>query len=117
MSLFFDFFSYNKTLLSGAMDMIVIKQPDDTYKMSPMLVRFGQFRILKAKEKNVQVYINDKKTDLLMRLSEQGEAYVLREVKKRKKHQEEQINNLNDSIKKLNHKIVNLNKTIRELKK
>ena len=27
------------------------------------------------------------------------------------------INNLNDSIKKLNHKIVNLNKTIRELKK
>ena len=98
MSLFFDLFSYNKTLLSGAMDMIVIKQPDDTYKISPMLVRFGQFRILKAKEKNVQVYINDKKTDLLMRLSEQGEAYVLREVKKRKKHQDEQINNLNDSL-------------------
>ena len=81
MSSIFNLFGYNNSVLSGAMDMIVIKQEDNTFKSTPLMVRFGQFRILKAKETNVEIYINDNKIDLPMRLSEQGEAYILKERK------------------------------------
>ena len=81
MSSIFNLFGYNNSVLSGAMDMIVIKQEDNSFKSTPLMVRFGQFRILKAKETNVEIYINDTKIDLPMRLSEQGEAYVLKERK------------------------------------
>ena len=71
-----EFFTFNKTFLSGAIDMVVIKHPDGSLKATPLRVRFGQFKILKAKEKNVQVFVNDKHIDLPMRLSEHGEVYV-----------------------------------------
>lgn len=84
-----EFFTFNKTFLSGAIDMVVIKHPDGSLKATPLRVRFGQFKILKAKEKNVQVFVNDKHIDLPMRLSEHGEVYVIHEVKRRERNMSE----------------------------
>lgn len=63
------------------MDIIVVRFPDDTYKASPFRVRFGSFKIFKAKEKIVNIMINGQKSDLTMRLSESGEAYFQQEIK------------------------------------
>lgn len=63
------------------MDIIVVKYPDDTYKVSPFRIRFGSFRIFNAKEKIVNILVNGQKTDLTMRLSESGEAYFHHEIK------------------------------------
>jgi len=65
------------------MDIIVVKQPDDSYKHSPFRIRFGSFKVLRAKEKNVNIIVNGQKSDITMRLSECGEAYFMTEVKKR----------------------------------
>lgn len=80
-----EFFTFNKSFLSGAMDMIVIRHPDGSLKSSPLRVRFGQFKILKAKEKKVQIIVNDKTIELPMRLSEHGEVYVLHESRRRER--------------------------------
>ena len=84
-----EFFTFNKTFLSGAIDMVVIKHPDGSLKATPLRVRFGQFKILRAKEKNVQVFVNDKHIDLPMRLSEHGEVYVIHEVMRRERNMSE----------------------------
>ena len=62
------------------MDIIVVRQPDDSYKSSPFRIRFGSFRILKAKEKIVNILINGQRSELTMRLSECGEAYFMNEI-------------------------------------
>ncbi len=63
------------------MDIIVVKHPDDTYKSSPFRIRFGTFKIFRTKDKMVDIYVNGKKSDLTMRLSESGEAYFQQEIK------------------------------------
>jgi phosphatidate phosphatase LPIN len=63
------------------MDIIVVKYPDDTYKSSPFRIRFGTFKILRAKDKIVEIFVNGQKCDLTMRLSESGEAYFQQEIK------------------------------------
>ena len=63
------------------MDIVVVKYPDDTYKSSPFRIRFGTFKIFRTKEKIVDIYVNGKKCDLTMRLSESGEAYFQQEIK------------------------------------
>lgn len=70
-----------QSVLSGAMDIIVVKHPNDTYKTSPFRIRFGTFKIFRTKEKIVDIYVNGKKSDLTMRLSESGEAYFQQEIK------------------------------------
>jgi phosphatidate phosphatase PAH1 len=62
------------------MDIIVVRQPDDSYKTSPFRIRFGSFRVLKAKEKIVNILVNGHKTEITMRLSECGEAYFMNEI-------------------------------------
>ena len=62
------------------MDIIVIKYPDETYKSSPFRIRFGSFKVFKAKEKIINVIVNGHKTDISMRLSESGEAYFQQEI-------------------------------------
>ena len=69
--------------------MIVIRHPDGSLKSSPLRVRFGQFKILKAKEKNVQIIVNDKIIELPMRLSEHGEVYVIHESRRRERDMSE----------------------------
>lgn len=63
------------------MDIIVVKYADDVYKSSPFRIRFGTFKIFRTKEKIVDVYVNGKKCDLNMRLSDSGEAYFQQEEK------------------------------------
>lgn len=70
-------------MLSGAMDIVVVKHPDDTYKSSPFRLCFGAIKIFRAKEKVVNIIVNGKKSDLTMRLSDNGEAYFQQEIVKR----------------------------------
>jgi phosphatidate phosphatase LPIN len=64
------------------MDIIIVRQPDDSYKITPFRIRFGSFRVFRAKEKTVNILINGQKIDLTMRLSECGEAYFINEIHK-----------------------------------
>ena len=67
------------------MEIIVVKHQDDTYKSSPFRIRFGTFKIFRTKEKMVDIYVNGKKSNLTMRLSESGEAYFQQEIKVKNK--------------------------------
>jgi len=46
----------NPATLSGAIDVIVVKQKDGTYTCSPFHVRFGKMGVLRSKEKVVSVF-------------------------------------------------------------
>ncbi|GER35921.1 phosphatidate phosphatase LPIN3 [Striga asiatica] len=65
----------------GAVDIIVVEQPDGTYKSSPWYVRFGKFQgVLKTKEKVVSINVNGAEAKFHMYLNHKGEAYFLKEV-------------------------------------
>ncbi|KAL3617928.1 hypothetical protein CASFOL_038249 [Castilleja foliolosa] len=65
----------------GAVDIIVVEQPDGTYKSSPWYVRFGKFQgVLKTKEKVVSISVNGIEADFHMYLNHKGEAFFLKEV-------------------------------------
>ncbi|CAA0822129.1 Phosphatidate phosphatase PAH2 [Striga hermonthica] len=65
----------------GAVDIIVVEQPDGTYKSSPWYVRFGKFQgVLKTKEKVVSINVNGVEAKFHMYLNHKGEAYFLKEV-------------------------------------
>ncbi|CAK9177000.1 unnamed protein product [Ilex paraguariensis] len=65
----------------GAVDIIVVKQQDGSFKSSPWYVRFGKFQgVLKTKEKVVNISVNGAEADFHMYLDHKGEAYFLREV-------------------------------------
>ncbi|KAI3991995.1 hypothetical protein MKX01_014886 [Papaver californicum] len=66
----------------GAVDIIVVEQPDGSYKSSPWYVRFGKFQgVLKTREKVVNIDVNGIDSDFHMYLDHKGEAYFLRDVK------------------------------------
>ncbi|KAL8523322.1 hypothetical protein ACS0TY_013338 [Phlomoides rotata] len=65
----------------GAVDIIVVEQPDGSYKSSPWYVRFGKFQgVLKSKEKVVKISVNGVDADFHMYLDHKGEAFFLTEV-------------------------------------
>ncbi|XP_015575335.1 phosphatidate phosphatase PAH2 isoform X2 [Ricinus communis] len=65
----------------GAVDIIVVEQPDGSFKSSPWYVRFGKFQgVLKAREKVVTISVNGIETNFDMILDPRGEAYFLREL-------------------------------------
>ncbi|KAI5960678.1 ned1 [Candida pseudojiufengensis] len=72
--------SLNPATLSGAIDVIVIEHPDGTLHTSPWHVRFGKFQIIKPSQKKIDLYVNDVKTNLPMKLGEGGEAHFVFEV-------------------------------------
>lgn len=54
LSNFKDFYNdINAATLTGAIDVIVVEQPDGTFKCSPFHVRFGKLGVLRSKEKVV----------------------------------------------------------------
>ncbi|KAG9148107.1 hypothetical protein Leryth_003684 [Lithospermum erythrorhizon] len=62
----------------GAVDIIVVEQPDGSYKSSPWYVKFGKFQgVLKANEKIVSMNVNDVDLDFHMHLDNKGDAYFL----------------------------------------
>ena len=62
-------------MFSGSMDIIVIESPNGQYKSSAFHVRFGSLKVIKAKEQNIEIFVNSKKTNLTMKLSSSGDAY------------------------------------------
>ena len=66
----------NPTTLSGCMDIVVIRQPDGTYKSSPFHIRFGKFKVFSNARKTVHISINNEESrQVMMRLSASGQAY------------------------------------------
>lgn len=70
----------NPATLLGAIDIIVIERPDGSLHCSPWHVRFGKFQIIKPLQKKIDLYVNDIKTDLPMKLGEGGEAFFVFET-------------------------------------
>uniref|UniRef100_A0A6P4AI66 phosphatidate phosphatase PAH2-like n=1 Tax=Ziziphus jujuba TaxID=326968 RepID=A0A6P4AI66_ZIZJJ len=65
----------------GAVDIIVVEQPDGSIKSSPWYVRFGKFQgVLRAKEKVINISVNGVEASFNMYLDNKGEAYFLSEV-------------------------------------
>lgn len=77
---FKEFYSeINAATLTGAIDVIVVEQPDGTYLCSPFHVRFGKLGVLRSREKIVDIEINGEPVDIHMKLGESGEAFFVEE--------------------------------------
>lgn len=61
--------------LSGAVDIIVVQQPDKTFKCTPFHVKFGTLKILSSAERTVRIMVNGKLTDIYMKTEESGVAF------------------------------------------
>ncbi|XP_020231799.1 phosphatidate phosphatase PAH2 [Cajanus cajan] len=77
----------------GAVDIVVVKQKDGSFKSSPWYVRFGKFhKVLKEEEKEkvkVHVSVNGVESDFYMRLNAKGEA-VFFHAKAQEEEEQEQ---------------------------
>ncbi|CAN4092726.1 unnamed protein product [Withania somnifera] len=72
--------SGNLNPFGGAVDIIVVKQPDGSLKSSPWYVRFGMIQgVPKARENVVNVSVNGIEAGFRMNLDSRGQAYFLRE--------------------------------------
>ncbi|NXR40464.1 LPIN3 phosphatase, partial [Zosterops hypoxanthus] len=69
----------NSATLSGSIDVVVVRQPDNSFKCSPFHVRFGKLGVLRSKEKVVDIEINGEPVDLHMKLGDNGEAFFVEE--------------------------------------
>jgi phosphatidate phosphatase LPIN len=70
----------NSATLTGAIDVVVIKQADQTYLCSPFHVRFGKLGVLRSKEKVVDIEINGEPVEIHMKLGDNGEAFFVEEL-------------------------------------
>ncbi|XP_042510801.1 phosphatidate phosphatase PAH1-like isoform X1 [Macadamia integrifolia] len=65
----------------GAVDIIVVQQPDGSFKSSPWYVKFGKFQgVLKKTEQEVNITVNGVEAQFRMYLNHKGEAYFLKEL-------------------------------------
>ncbi|KAJ3636316.1 hypothetical protein Zmor_008810 [Zophobas morio] len=67
----------NPATLSGAIDVIVIEQPDGSLLGSPFHVRFGKLNLVRSREKIINIEINDELIDVKMKLGSAGEAFFV----------------------------------------
>ncbi|RKP06020.1 Lipin/Ned1/Smp2-domain-containing protein, partial [Thamnocephalis sphaerospora] len=67
----------NPATLSGAIDVIVVEQPDGELSCTPFHVRFGKLRLLRPQDKVVEVRLNGELTDFQMKLGDKGEAFFV----------------------------------------
>lgn len=70
----------NTATLTGAIDVIVVEQPDGTFNCSPFHVRFGKMGVLRSKEKVVEIEINGNPANIQMKLGDCGEAFFVQPV-------------------------------------
>eukprot|EP00050_Salpingoeca_kvevrii_P018557 m.75725 g.75725 ORF g.75725 m.75725 type:complete len:710 (-) comp8092_c0_seq4:231-2360(-) len=71
----------NGANLSGAIDVVVVRQPDGTLRCSPFHVRFGKFSLLQPAERVVHIRINGRKiSDIRMKVGGGGEAFFVTEA-------------------------------------
>lgn len=68
----------NPSTLSGAIDIIVVKQEDgETFICSPFHVRFGKLKILRTSEKLVDISVNGTLIDIKMKMGDAGESFFV----------------------------------------
>mmetsp|Transcript_8976 Transcript_8976/g.26965 ORF Transcript_8976/g.26965 Transcript_8976/m.26965 type:complete len:272 (+) Transcript_8976:257-1072(+) len=71
----------NAATFSGAMDIIVFQDEDGNLQSTPFHVRFGKLRLLKSREKVVQIEVNgEPHPEIHMKLGSAGEAYFIEET-------------------------------------
>ncbi|KAI8605126.1 Lipin/Ned1/Smp2-domain-containing protein [Dissophora ornata] len=70
----------NPATLSGAIDVVVVEQPNGDLACSPFHVRFGKLSILRPQEKVVEVTINGHVVDFPMKVGDAGEAFFVFET-------------------------------------
>ena len=70
----------NESTLSGAIDIVAVRQPDGCLKSTPFHVRFGRLQVVKPRDKVVTVRVNGVEVALKMKLGRSGEAYFVREA-------------------------------------
>ena len=64
-------------MLSGAMDILVIEEPEGELRSSSFHVRFGSLKVLRSKEQDIDIYINGRKKNVKMKLAHSGDGYFL----------------------------------------
>nr|XP_009944013.1 PREDICTED: phosphatidate phosphatase LPIN3 [Opisthocomus hoazin] len=69
----------NPATLTGCIDVVVVRQPDNSFQCSPFHVRFGKLGVLRSREKVVDIEINGEPVDLHMKLGDNGEAFFIQE--------------------------------------
>uniref|UniRef100_A0A8B9PBW1 Lipin N-terminal domain-containing protein n=1 Tax=Apteryx owenii TaxID=8824 RepID=A0A8B9PBW1_APTOW len=84
----------NPATLTGCIDVIVVRQPDNSFQCSPFHVRFGKLGVLRSKEKVVDIEINGEPVDLHMKLGDNGEAFFVQESEENEVGDEEVNANL-----------------------
>ncbi|KAJ8669134.1 hypothetical protein QAD02_000393 [Eretmocerus hayati] len=78
---FRDFYNeINAATLTGAIDVVVVQQPDGSFTCSPFHVRFGKLGVLRSREKVVDIEINSEPREIHMKLGDSGEAFFVEEV-------------------------------------
>ncbi|XP_059086494.1 phosphatidate phosphatase LPIN3-like isoform X1 [Tigriopus californicus] len=70
----------NSATLTGAIDVLVVEQADGSLVSSPFHVRFGKLGVLKAREKIVDIEINEEPVDIHMKLDDAGAAFFVEDV-------------------------------------
>lgn len=78
---FRDFYNeINTATLTGAIDVVVVEQPNGSFTCSPFHVRFGKLGVLRSREKVVDIEINGEPRQIHMKLGDSGEAFFVEEV-------------------------------------
>ncbi|PVV03716.1 hypothetical protein BB560_001792 [Smittium megazygosporum] len=70
----------NPATLSGAIDVIVVRQKSGELKCSPFHVRFGKLQLLRPSDKTVELIVNDTPADFYMKVGDSGEAFFVLET-------------------------------------
>uniref|UniRef100_A0A1I7U2B0 LNS2 domain-containing protein n=1 Tax=Caenorhabditis tropicalis TaxID=1561998 RepID=A0A1I7U2B0_9PELO len=72
--------SINPATLSGAIDVVVVEQPNGEYKSTPFHVRFGKYGVFNYSDKYVDIAVNGVEIDLKMKLADSGVAFFVEEA-------------------------------------
>ncbi|OON23121.1 LNS2 protein, partial [Opisthorchis viverrini] len=68
----------NPSTLTGAIDVLVVEQPDGSFLSGPFHVRFGKLTAISPADKTVEVYVNGKYVNFIrMQLGSAGDAYFV----------------------------------------
>eukprot|EP01129_Flabellula_baltica_P011465 TRINITY_DN5027_c0_g1_i4.p1 TRINITY_DN5027_c0_g1~~TRINITY_DN5027_c0_g1_i4.p1 ORF type:complete len:419 (+),score=88.21 TRINITY_DN5027_c0_g1_i4:23-1279(+) len=73
-------FNVNEATLSGAVDVIVVRQSDGSLKSTPFHVRFGKLKLFSYRENRVSLVVNGNECkDVMMKLGSGGVGFFVRE--------------------------------------
>ena len=70
---------FNRSTLSGAIDIIAVEMENGDIISTPFHVRFGKLQILRSRDKKVIIRVNGKKVPLAMKLGAAGAAFFVAE--------------------------------------